>query len=64
MEEEIICPVCQGKGKLPESYTIRKIDYKKVIKKLRENGYTIREIMTHLGFHSPRAVDYWLKKDN
>lgn len=48
------CPVCKGKGKLNDPKS--SFDRKKATKILRDNGFSLRDIMTLLGYKSPRSV--------
>lgn len=58
------CPVCNGKGVIDKPTLRGKMLDKKesVCKLLRDEGYSVREIMRLLGFKSPRAVQYYLNK--
>lgn len=59
------CPVCKGSGSLPkarqtiESRQRRRSD---IANKLRGEGYTIREIMSLMGYKSPNSVAILLEK--
>lgn len=59
------CPVCKGRGSLPkagktiESRQRRRSD---IANKLRGEGYTIREIMSLMGYKSPNSVAILLEK--
>lgn len=64
-ENNIICPICNGSGNLPETYSHRKlrlIDKKVMANLLRDKGYSIREIMRFLQYKSPRSVHELVKK--
>jgi len=53
------CPVCKGKGSLPEPRKIerdRTHERREMAKVLRANGYSIRQIADFLGWKSPRSV--------
>lgn len=53
------CPVCNGKGHLPEPRKIerdRSKERRNMAKVLRANGYSIRQIQDFLGWKSPRSV--------
>jgi ribosomal protein L15E len=53
------CPVCKGKGHLPEPRKIerdRAQERYAMAKVLRANGYSIRQIADFLGYKSPRSV--------
>ena len=56
---EMKCPVCKGKGCLPEPRKIerdRASEKKAMAKTLRANGYSIRQIADFLGWKSPRSA--------
>lgn len=57
-----ICPACNGTGKV-----IRKKDKhfikRDAIKKLQDDGYSIREIMKQMGYKSPSTITHYLKKN-
>lgn len=61
----ICCPVCKGTGKLEDRSLLNKakeIERKKnAAIKLREIGYSIREIQRMLGYKSPRSIHLFLK---
>ena len=52
-----ICPACNGTGKV-----IRKKDKhfikRDAIKKLQDDGYSIREIMKQMGYKSPSTITH------
>lgn len=53
------CPVCKGKGNLPEPRKVardRAAERRAMAKVLRSNGYSIRQIADFLGWKSPRSV--------
>jgi hypothetical protein len=53
------CPVCKGKGELPEPRQAgrdRSKERRDMAKVLRKNGYSIRQIANFLGWKSPRSV--------
>ncbi len=53
------CPVCKGKGHLPEPRKVERDRTKEryeMAKVLRANGYSIRQIADFLGYKSPRSV--------
>lgn len=53
------CPVCKGKGCLPEPRKVQRDRTKErrdMAKVLRANGYSIRQIQEFLGWKSPRSV--------
>jgi nanoRNase/pAp phosphatase (c-di-AMP/oligoRNAs hydrolase) len=54
----IPCPMCKGCGEITAPQLKRKImDEKRLTaKKLREQGYSIREIMRLMNYKSPRTV--------
>ena len=57
----IECPLCKGKGELNSPRDLGEVDEKRhVAKLLREQGHSFREIMRHLGYNSPSAVQYLL----
>lgn len=63
-EQRIKCPVCSGNGELtaPKNNTESRKRRKTIIaKKLREEGYTIREIMALMGYKSTTSVQLLLK---
>jgi len=67
MKTKINCPVCNGCGMLepPKKKSNSVIEQKIIIvKKLKENGYSVREIMKIMNYKSPQAVSYLLKKQN
>ncbi len=60
------CPVCKGTGKykLPHKMKVDSMEIKKEIAfKLRERGYSIRQIMVALGYKSPLSIQLFLKKN-
>lgn len=59
-EEEIKCPACSGTGKLKVSVSYTDT-LRPVAKKLRIEGYTIREIAAMLGFKHPGSITNLLK---
>ena len=61
---KIQCPLCSGKGEIEKPHMHGKMmNHKEAVCKLLQNeGYSVREIMKLLGFKSPRAVQYYLKK--
>jgi hypothetical protein len=56
-----ICPLCEGVGKIEYTPKPDKVDLKKAAKRLRGEGYTIRQIMVILGFKHPGSVSHILK---
>ncbi len=56
----IKCPACKGKGELINPKHI-KIDLKKVVRILKDNGYSIRQIALILGYKSHGSVQNLLK---
>ena len=53
------CPVCKGKGELPEPRKVardRSKERRAMARVLRANGYSIRQIADFLGWKSPRSV--------
>lgn len=59
------CPICKGKGALPEPMNANEtneITNKVAAHLLREEGYSIREIMRFLGYKSPRSVAILLEQ--
>lgn len=59
------CPVCKGKGHLPEPRSTqrdRTKDKQGMAKVLRANGYSIRQIAEFLDWKSPRSVSVALSK--
>lgn len=53
------CPVCKGKGELPEPRQVlrdRTRERRDMARVLRANGYSIRQIADFLGWKSPRSV--------
>lgn len=57
MKETKSCPICKGTGKITtikaENYTL---ENRKRAKKLHKEGYSYREIMTMMGYKSPRSI--------
>lgn len=58
---KINCPVCKGKGFIikPKKQPDRQLKIQ-AASILRKNNYSIREIMSLLGYKSPRSVQYIL----
>jgi len=52
-----ICPICKGKGKIitPRKQSNHQMKVKAVLI-LRKENYSIREIMSLLGYKSPRSI--------
>lgn len=50
------CPVCGGKGVLPEPFAKHKKTKKDAVISLLGSGYTYRETMRLLGYKSPGSV--------
>lgn len=55
MKAEIKCPVCKGKGRLLGP-SHQAVSNGVAARLLRDEGYSIREIMRFLGYKSPRSV--------
>lgn len=61
------CPICKGTGKydLPKKMQVDSAEIKKRLAvELRAKGYSIRQIMTALGYKSPISIQLMLKTDN
>lgn len=59
------CILCKGTGELPIAYGNRKSDIelkKEIAKKLRKEGYSIRQIMRFVDYKSPNSVAKTLLK--
>lgn len=67
MNKKIQCPVCRGTGHI-EAPNLRNEDEvtakHRIAAMLREDGYSIRQIMRFLGYKSPSAVQFILKRGN
>ena len=53
------CPICKGKGELPEPRQVardRDAERRKMARTLRENGYSLRQIQEFCGWKSVRSV--------
>lgn len=53
------CPICKGRGRLPEPNTIerdRSAERKEMAKTLRKAGYSMRQIQDFIGWKSVRSV--------
>ena len=53
------CPICKGKGELPEPRQVgrdRAKEKREMARVLRANGYSIRQIADFIGYKSPRSV--------
>ncbi len=64
-KDKCVCPICNGSGKfqLPRKIQIDSAEIKKQMAiKLREKGYSIRQIQVALGYKSPRSISIILKK--
>ena len=55
------CPLCKI-GNINPPNKNQFIVKKKAIYLLRQNGYSIREIMNIMGYKSPHTVQHYLKK--
>lgn len=57
-KHEIICPCCEGKGKMPIlDYNKRFVDEKrKTAKALLKRGFSFRSVQKILGYKSVRSV--------
>lgn len=58
----ISCPICEGTGKLKAPKDKRAPTNRIMAELLKEQGYTIRQIMEFLKYKSPRSVTYLLDK--
>lgn len=57
------CPICNGTGKIDKPAMINQMQQKiNVAKLLRDNGYSIRQIMNLMGYKSTRSVTNLLEK--
>ena len=65
VDHKIDCVVCKGVGKLERPYQLSdEAGMKKVCAiKLREHGYSIRQIAKFLGYSSPSSVQVILDKN-
>ena len=61
---DYICPTCRGKGKIKAPHNKQKLmdEKEKLAIGLRRMGFSIREIMTIMGYKSPRSVSMLLEK--
>lgn len=51
------CPICKGKGELPlPRHALQRHEKRAMAKTLVKNGYSLRQIMRFVGFHSPQSV--------
>ena len=57
MTGKIKCPMCNGCGELEQPLFRQKLmqEKKQTALRMREQGYSIREIMTAMGYKSPRS---------
>lgn len=59
------CPICKGSGKLEDPHKMQ-VDQVEVnaamAKKLREKGFSIRQIMRALNYKSTHSITELLKK--
>lgn len=63
MISETQCPICKGTGifQNPNRMQVDTVEVKRELaKKLREKGYSIRQIQQALGYKSTRSVTYLL----
>ena len=59
------CPVCKGKGELPEPRSTQRdktAERQRMVRILRDAGYSIRQIAALIGYKSPRSVALALEK--
>lgn len=59
------CPMCKGAGKIKEpkgKEPARQRRKSEIANQLRDDGYTIREIMGYMGYKSTTSVQLLLKK--
>lgn len=59
------CPMCKGKGSIPKAKNTKDARLRRrsgIAKQLRAEGYTIREIMSLMGYASPQSVTLLLKE--
>lgn len=54
------CPKCNGTGRINQEFNSKL----SAIKELREQGFTVRQIMEMLGIKSTSTVDYYLKRES
>lgn len=53
------CPICKGKGDLPEPRSTQRdkaAERRRMVRILRDAGYSIRQIADLIGYKSPRSV--------
>ena len=55
-----ICPLCKGKGKLPDKSDMIARN-KRIVKMLHKEGMKWKDIMNLLGYKSPRSIHQLLK---
>ena len=63
--QKLKCPVCKGSGEVPppsEKIKERQRRRAEVANKLRDKGYSIREIAALMGYKSPNSVFILLEK--
>lgn len=64
--ETMKCPICDGSGKLqmPERkpFTKTEVDLSAIAKRLRQEGYSFREITSIMGFKHPGSISYILNQ--
>lgn len=57
--KQIECPICKGSGKIKgakKTAETRKRRRADIAKRLKEEGYSIREIMALMGYKSPQSI--------
>ncbi len=61
---KIKCPMCEGCGEIEAPHFKQKIMEEKraTAKRMRAQGYSIREVMKTIGYKSPRSVQMLLEK--
>ena len=64
MDGKTKCPMCNGCGEIKQPHFQQKIMKEKSLmaQRMREQGYSIREIMKTMGYKSPKSVMDLLKR--
>jgi SOS-response transcriptional repressor LexA len=62
-ENKIKCPMCEGCGEIDKPhFKQKKMDFKTATaKRMKKQGFSIREIMVAMNYKSPRSVDKLIK---
>ena len=62
MEDQIKCPICNGRGKLKITSKFIKpnLEKIKIAKALRKAGYSLREIAKLMNINHPQSIQHLL----